>query len=415
MAKAPAAELPVVQAEVLTIQPQAWPTIVRAQGSLIADEVTIIGAQVGGRVAEIGVDLGDTVAGDAQLATLEQDEFRLQVELAQAQLLQSRAALGMKPTDPVESLTPENAPPVREARAVLDEAKARVDRLRQIRAKNAVTQDELDTAIGAEAVADARYAASLNGVREKIALIGVRAAELSVARQRLTDTLIVAPFDGFVEERHVARGSFVQIGDPIVTLVRSGKLRFRGTMPERHAQRLAIGQQLTLTIESLPAPLIVAITRISPSLDEMSRSLLFEAEVPNADGALRTGLFAEAQVVVDPAAQSIVVPASAVIEFAGAEKVWKVVAGTAQEQVVQTARRGPSGIEITKGLAAGDVILKNGGAGKTAKIEPIFAAESPPALPVATQPPDAASGEGGGADAGDEEPAVHTTHRPIER
>src|SRR5262245_21981224 len=73
--KGPAAELPVVKAEVVTVQPQAWPTIVRAQGSLIADEVTIVGAKVAGRVAEINVDLGDNLAGDAKLAALEQDEF----------------------------------------------------------------------------------------------------------------------------------------------------------------------------------------------------------------------------------------------------------------------------------------------------------------------------------------------------
>jgi RND family efflux transporter MFP subunit len=422
--KAPAAELPVIKAEVLELRPRAWPTIVRAQGSLIADEVTIVGAKVGGRISDIKFDLGDTVAEAATLAQLEQEEFRLQVVLADAQLMQARAALGMKPTDPVESLAPEMAPPVREAKAVLDDARARVERLRQIRVRNAVTQDELDTATSAEGVADARYAAALNGVREKIALIGVRAAELSVARQRLTDTTIHAPFGGFVQERHVALGSFVQAGDPIATLVRSGKLRFRGTMPERHAQRLALGQQLTLSIESLPAPLVVSITRISPAVDELSRSLLFEAEVPNETGHLRTGLFAEAQVVIDPAAQAIVVPTSAVIEFAGAEKVWKVVGGTAKEQVVQSARRGPDGIEIIRGLAAGDVILKNGGQGRVAKIDPIQAAAPPAAVPVAAEPPDSTGGEGGGAEAGDEQPQPaaatppalpHTTHRPIER
>jgi len=419
--KPAAVELPLIKAEVVNVQPRSWPTIVRAQGSLIADEVTIVGAKVGGRIKDIAVDLGDTVAEGAKLATLEQDEFRLQVMLADAQLLQSRAALGMKPTDPVESLSPEMAPPVREARAVLDDARARVERLRQIRVRNAVTQDELDTAASAEGVADARYAAALNGVREKIALIGVRSAELSVAQQRLDDTTIHAPFGGFVQERHVAQGSFVQAGDAIATLVRSGKLRFRGTMPERHAQRLALGQQVTLSIDSLPAPLVVSITRISPSVDEMSRSLLFEAEVPNEGGHLRTGLFAEAQVVIDAAAQSIVVPPSAIIEFAGAEKVWKVVAGQAKEQVVQTARRGADGIEIIRGLAAGDVILKNGGQGRLAKVEPTFPAQPPPAVPVATEPPDSTGGEGGGAEAGEDPPPPvtapipHTTRRPIER
>ncbi|HZN34451.1 MAG TPA: efflux RND transporter periplasmic adaptor subunit [Pirellulaceae bacterium] len=414
--KAP--ELPVLKAELLTVQPRAFPTIVRAQGSLIADEVTIVGAKVGGRVAEILVDLGDTVPAGTKLASLEQEEFKLQVALAEAQLVQARAALGMKPTDPVEGLTPENSPPVREARAVWNEALARVERLRQIRVKNAVTQDELDTAIGAEGVANARYSAALNGVGEKIALIGVRAAELSVAKQRLTDTVIHAPFDGFVQERHVALGSFVQVGDPLVTLVRAGKLRFRGTMPERYAQRLALGQEVTLSIESLPAPLAVSITRLSPVVDEMSRSLVFEAEVPNQGGTLRTGLFAEAEVVIDPAAQSLVVPSSAVTEFAGAEKVWKVVDGTAKEQIVQTAHRGAGGIEIVGGLKPGDVILKNGAQGRVAKIEPISATpEQPQTAPVSTEPPDSTGGEGGGAEAGSEPtpPLPHTVRRPVER
>ncbi len=420
--KPPTPELPLIQAEVVQIEPRAWPAIVRAQGSLIADEVTIVGAKVGGRVEEINVDLGDTVAAGAKLALLEQEEFRLQVELAQAQLLQSRAALGMKPTEPVESLAPENAPPVREALAVWNDARARVDRLRQIRVKNAVTQDELDTAISAEGVAEARYAAALNGVREKIALIGVRAAELSVAQQRLADTLTAAPFAGFVQERHVARGSFVQVGDPVVTLVRSGRLRFRGTMPERHAQRLALGQEVTLSIESLPAPLVVSVTRISPVVDELSRSLMFEAEVPNEEGLLRTGLFAEAEVVVDPTAQSLVVPATAVIEFAGAEKVWKVVDGRTVEQIVLTARRSEKGVEIIDGLKPGDIVLKKGGEGRTARIEPIYAA--PPPVPVSVPAPETTgegnvefSGEGNG-NGNDEEAFTgepHTTRRPIER
>ena len=48
---------------------------------------------------------------------------------------------------------------------------------------------------------------------------------------------------------------------------------------------------------------------------------------------LRTGIFAEAVVVVDPQAESIVIPRSALMEFAGTEKVWKVVDGMAREQI----------------------------------------------------------------------------------
>ena len=366
------AELPVVKAAVLTVEAQPWPTIVKTQGSLIADEVAVVGATVGGRVAQVGFDLGDTVAAGAELAVLDQEEFKLQIVLAEAQLTQARAALGLAPASPVESLKPENAPPVREAKVVWEEVIARIERLKPLAARNAVTKDELEQALADEGVASAKYSAAVNGVREKIALIGVRAAELSVAQQRLDDTTIRAPFEGLVQQRHVAPGTYLQVGDPVATLVRTSTLRFRGTIPERHAYRLASGQQVTLHIESVPEPLVASITRISPNVEEMNRSLTFEAQVPNADGRLRAGLFAEAEVVVDAEAMALIVPRSAIVEFAGAEKVWKLVDGVAQEQTVQTSRRADKVVEIVGGLAAGETILVQASEGRVARIEPVI-------------------------------------------
>ena len=368
-AKTPPA-LPVVKAAVLSVSQQPWPAIVKTQGSLIADEVTVVGAKVGGRVNDVHVDLGDLVTVGAPLAVLDQQEFKLQIILAEAQLTQARAALGLAPASPVESLKPENAPPVREARAVWDEVITRIERLRPLAARNAVTKDELEQAIADEGVASAKYSAAVNGVREKIALIGVRAAELSVAEQRLADATIVAPFDGLIQQRHVGPGTYLQAGSPVVTLVRTSTLRFRGTMPERHSHRLALGQQITLRFEAGVPPQTAEVTRISPGVDEMSRSLVFEAQVKNEDGKLRAGLFAEADVVVDPSAQALVIPASAIAEFAGVEKVWKLVDGVAQEQAVRTARRTDQGVEITSGLAAGDTILTDASQGQVARIEP---------------------------------------------
>jgi len=372
--KSKASEPQVLKTAVLIIQPTSWPAVVRTQGSLVADEVTIVGAKVAGRVNEVNFDLGDSIQHGAILATLDQEDFMLEVALAEAQLFQSRAALGLRPTEPVESLDPLMAPPVREAKAVWDEARARVARIRQLQqhSRNTVTQEEHDQAVAAEGAADARHAAAINAVREKIAQINVRASELRQAQQRLTDTVIHAPFEGLVQERHVAHGSFVQLGDPIATLVRTGVLRFHGTIPERHAHRLEMGQKVTLKIEGVPQPRAVKVTRISPTVEEMSRSLTFEALVPNADGELRTGLFAEGELVVDPAAQSLIVPRAAIMEFAGAEKVWKVVDGMAKEQIVQTARHDERVVEVVGGLAAGDMILADAVQGRVTRIDPIM-------------------------------------------
>jgi RND family efflux transporter MFP subunit len=415
--KTQAVEPPVLQAAVLMIEPTTWAATVRTQGSLAADEVTIVGAKVAGRVSDLSFDLGDAVKGNTVLATLDQDDFRLQVSLADAQLMQSRAALGLKPDDPVERLDPQSAPPVREAKAVWDETRARVARVRQLQlhTRNTVTQEEYDQAVAAEASAEARHAAAINAVLEKIAQISVRASELNVAKQRLSDTVIHAPFDSLVQERHVAHGSFVQVGDPIVTLVRTSTVRFHGTVPERHAHRLALGQLVRLRIEGIPQTRTASVTRISPTVEEISRSLAFEAQIDNRDGSLRTGLFAEAEVVVDPAAQSLVVPHVAILEFAGAEKVWKLVDGVAKEQIVQTARHGEHGVEIVGGLKPGDLILAEAAKGRAARIDPISQHRSAAMEPVGGESAEASAGDEIDPAAGASIPASATPTHAVSR
>ncbi len=98
----------------------------------------------------------------------------------------------------------------------------------------------------------------------------------------------------------------------------------------------------------------------------LSRGLLFEAVVDNVNGKLRSGLFAEAEIAIDTRATALVIPHSALVEFAGTEKVWKVVDGKCIEQVVLSGERRDAGIEILQGLKAGDVILKDGSQGRIA-------------------------------------------------
>ena len=222
---------------------------------------------------------------------------------------------------------------------------------------------------------EARFKSALNSVHEKIALIGVREAELSLAKEQLSDTVILAPFDGFVQQKAVSAGTYVRVGDPVVTIVRTDKLRFRGTIPERYSLDLSVGQSVQLIIESVDEPITAPVTRISPAVDLTSRSLLYETVIENGEDRLRSGLFAEARIVTDEDATAIVIPSTALVEFAGAEKVWKVVDGESREQQVLTGERRDEGIKVLQGLVEGDVILADGQAGKVAKIVPISQAK----------------------------------------
>lgn len=366
---AAAVELPPLKTAVLEITACRWPRMARAQGSFVADEVAVVGAKVPGRITAVRVDLGDTVAANTVLVELDREDLKLQIAQVEAQLAQARAAVGLEPDGPVESLNPQNSPPVREARAVLDEAQTKRARLERLRSQNALTETELQQVQAAEKVADAQFSSALNAVNEKIALIRVRAAELAVARQRFEDAVTIAPFPGQVLERHVAPGTYVQMGAPLVTLVRTNPLRYQGTLPERFAWQLALGQEVRLHIERTTEPCVARITRISPALNQSSRALLFEASVDNAGGRLRAGLFAEADVVLDPQQTAIVVPAAAITEFAGTEKVWKVVDGKSIEQLVQTGERRGNLVAITSGLLEGDVILAEGRSGRVGRVE----------------------------------------------
>jgi len=376
---------PTRQAAVYTVQLQPWPLIIRSQGVLVADEVASVGTKMAGSVVKVHVDLGDLVHAGESLVELDRDEFQLHVDQAEAQLAQARSAMGLKPEQPVASLQPRNSPPVRQEQALWDEAKASLERGKELQDQSVIAPADFGQIVANERVAEARYAGALNAAQEKIALIGVREVELALARERLRNTVVVAPFDGLVQQRLVAPGDYVQVGDQIATLVRGDPLRFRGTVPEHHTQSLVVGQAVRLQIEGIAEPRAAQVTRISPSLEQASRSLMFEAELANGTQQLRTGLFAQAEIVLNPQAVALVVPHAAVVEFAGAEKVWKVIDGMAGEQEVLAGQRRSSGIEILSGLTAGDMILSDGSQGSVARIEPLL---RPHEFDTPEQPPE---------------------------
>ncbi len=355
-----------IEGKLFEVSLQNWPRVAKVQGGLFADEITTIAAKVPGRVVEVNCDLGDLVQADQTLVKIDRLEYELLAAQAEAQLTQARAAIGLKPGDPVEKLNPLNAPPVREAKAVLDEAKQSVERLKKLFSQGAVVATDLESATALESVADARFNSSLNSVREKIALVGVQTALRALAEQRLSDTEITAPFKGRIQNRTVAIGSYVNVGQPILELVRTDVLRYRAAVPERFASQLKIGQKVKLLLHD-QLPREVAITRISPALDSVSRSLTFEAEVPNEDGKLRSGSFAQADVVLNDQSQAVTIPASALVRFAGVQKVWKVVEGKVMEVVVEVGEEKDNLIEIRGGLSVGDTILLDGRVGGVGK------------------------------------------------
>jgi RND family efflux transporter MFP subunit len=336
---------------------ESWPRTVRVQGSLLAFENATIGSKLAGRVDSVEVDLGSIVKRGQPLVELDTRELDLRIRLAESQLQQACAAIALKPEDDETQVKVENAAPVMLEKALLDEAESALERGRPLVATRAMTASQLDSLVAQVRAAQARYNSAVNSVREQVALIGVRRTELSLARQQLADAHIVAPFDGVVDERRVSPGEYVQVGQAVVTLIRSDRLRFTAGVPESQARDVRLGQKVALEVAGVERPPDASVCRISPVVTQTSRAVRLEADVPNNPAKLQAGMFAEADIVVDPEAQALALPASAVTRFAGVQKVWQVVDGQARQVSVRTGREEEGRIEILGGIHAGDQVV----------------------------------------------------------
>jgi RND family efflux transporter MFP subunit len=331
--------------------------VVSASGTLAADDQFVLGTKVVGRLGEITVDLGSRVKKGQAIARIDQSDYRLRVEQADAALQQSRVRLGLPASGNSDKVDIEQTSLVRQGAAVFKEARLSHERMVELWDRKLIARSELDTAVSQLAVAEGRYQDAIEEVRNRLAVLVQRRSELEIARRQFADTAIVSPIDGAVSERQAAVGQYLPAGAPVVTLVRTHPLRLRLPVPEREAGLVRTGQIVHLSVEGDPNKYQGRVARLSPALAESSRTLMIEAEVPNSQGTLRPGSFAKADIVIESGQRIVTVPQDAIVTFAGIEKVLTVANGTAVEKRVRTGRRIDDRVEITEGIVAGDEVV----------------------------------------------------------
>lgn len=337
------------------------PRTVGVSGTLAADEQAELGFKVAGRIGTIAVDLGRAVSRGQVIARLVPTDFQLKVSQAQNALEQARAQLGLPLGGPDRVVDPAETSVVKQAAATLKAARLTRERMARLFSDQLIPQSDLDAAEAALGVAEGRYQASIEDARTRQALLEQRRSELEIARRALADSVLTAPFDGRIRERRLSIGDYVSPGDPVVVLVQVHPLRLRLAVPEREATGIRVGQPVRLSVEGTPGDHTGRIARVSPAISEENRTLLVEAEVPNQDGSLRPGSFARAEIVVEADEPAVLVPASAIVTFAGIDKVIGVEDGKAAEKKVKLGRRAGDQVEILDGVRPGDEVVVDPG------------------------------------------------------
>ena len=380
--KAEMAERPV---RVARAEVRAMPRMIHVNGSLAAQEQSTLSAKVTGRLERLSVDIGSVLRQGELVAQIEPRDYDLGLQQAAAALAQSRAALGLPLEGDDDRIELERVTAVKQAKAVLEEAGKNRDRVKRLSVSGIASQSEVDTVESAHTVALARYEAAIEDGRGRMATVAQRRAELELARKRLADASVRAPFDGTVQARPASVGEYVAAGTPIVQLVKTDPLRLRLEVPERECILVRTGQVVLLLVEGDTNTYRGELARLSPALDDQTRMLRVEADVPR-EGSLRPGLFARARIIVTEREQALTVPLEALTTFAGLEKVVGVREGKAVEQVIATGRRGPDWVEVLSGLEAGEAVVLSPGSLRTGqRVRASHGPDRSPSVPEANR------------------------------
>src|SRR2546427_3438832 len=254
---------------------------VTVNGNLAAFDQTTVGMKVPGRLLTISVDLGSVVRKGQVIAQLEQQDYKLRVQQAEAALAQARARLGLSPDGADDRVTAEETGTVRQAKAVLDDAKLKRERATKLAQQGVIPSAEFDTVDSDYKVALSRYQDAIEEIRNRQGLLAQRRSEVALAKQQLADTVVYSPLEGVVQEKKASVGEYLAAGAPVAEIVRIDPLRLRVEVPERESHHIRNGQSVRVTIEGDPEVYLGFIKRLSPTISEQNRVLAVEAGVAN--------------------------------------------------------------------------------------------------------------------------------------
>ncbi|CAN5877756.1 efflux RND transporter periplasmic adaptor subunit [soil metagenome] len=369
------------------------PTYFEATGNLASDAQTDVAPTVGGKIVAVNFDIGSYVQKGSVLVQLDDRDARIrleqanaqveqakssvsqaesQVEAARASVRQTQARLGLTEgsTFDIETFSQVRATQAQlnlaekelgraerlletgdVARTIYDQRKAQRD---QLRAQLDEARSTAAVAVSAIRTAQSQVNTALAAVRTAQSAADAARTQVASAQKAISDTTVFSPISGYVSERTADLGEFVTPNTPnskVATIVRTSVLRMRIDVPEQSIGQVKVGQAISLQTSAFPDRNFSGIvTRIAPSLNTTSRTLIVEAEVENTEGLLKPGQFATVRITQTEAKPSVMIPTAAVKNEGDTNKVFVIKDGRAEERTVRLGILENNLIEVQQGV-----------------------------------------------------------------
>ena len=312
-------------AEVTTWKVEAGTeTVVTATGTLFPAQEIIVMAEIPGKIVRLHAEEGDMVKAGAPLADLDTTDYAMGLRKAEADQQAAQLALA--------------------------ETRLEFDRMKRLHDEGALAQAAFD---GMKLKLDLTE----NGAKQ--AVIG-----MDMARRRISQTTLRAPFDALVVNRLASLGTVVQVMPPTVVyrLQDARNLRLKAKVPELSMRVVSVGDRLEARFEALDRVVTAKVDTVVPSVDPMSRTFDVVAELDNQafDMALKPGMFATVRIVHAGASNRLLLPrdhTAAIVGRPGEVRAFVVEGGKARERNVKVEPVDSTTLAVLDGLKAGDEVV----------------------------------------------------------
>jgi RND family efflux transporter MFP subunit len=178
-------------------------------------------------------------------------------------------------------------------------------------------------------------------------------------------TRIVAPFNGVITKRYVDTGALVQAGTssntqalPVVSVAENDLFRLTVPVPESAVPDIRLGSMVTVHVSALNRDFDGKVSRFADAVNQDTRTMHTEIDVPNRNGSLVAGMYADVSLVLQHKSAVLAVPIQAVTRNGGGASVLIVdPENRIQERAVQLGLEGSNNVEVVSGLSTNDRVV----------------------------------------------------------
>ncbi len=337
-----------VPVEVTSVKRETLEEIIHAKGTLHALEEATISPKIPGKIAKIRADEGDEVKERQIVAELDETQLVLAGKRAQQGLLQAKAALA------------QSKAAIAQAEANFQNAKSDYERMKRLHEKESIAKQKYDHALTGFRVAEA----VLRQAREQQVLAEAQVAQaqiaIDLAKTQLEDTKVTSPITGTITKKAMNLGEMANPDKAIFIVEQLSMLELKADVSSRFLGRLRVGMPVRVAIDGVNKPIPAKIDEIGSRVDKRLRTVEITVRLDNRERTLRPGLFARLEIILETHSDVVAVPKTALLKRGSEALLYRVTGNLAERVLVTVGLRQGAVVEITGGLAEGDVIVVAG-------------------------------------------------------